>query len=409
MTTALSASTPLAYWLAYQERTHPKAIDLGLERSRAVAQRLGLLPARATTLTVAGTNGKGSSVTLAAAIYQAAGYRTGRYTSPHLLRYNERVAIDGVEASDVALCRAFAAIEAARGDISLTYFEFGTLAALWLFREAGVEVQVLEVGLGGRLDSVNIVDADCALVTNIGLDHIDWLGSDRDSIGYEKAGIMRPGRPAVSVEDQPPRRLIEHAASIGAQLRRLGPDYDFARHADGRWDWRGASERYAGLPACWPRSGPCRACGRCRKRRSARRCLRCAWPGASSSLATPSSTSPTMSNRRPFWRIICASKAWVEKPGWCWACSPTSRWKASARCWRRWCRARISARCRRRADLPRPSYATGRRTAGLPAKPPAAWPKPTGWRAPAPHPGTASWCAVRFSQLQLSRNYCVDQ
>jgi dihydrofolate synthase/folylpolyglutamate synthase len=249
MTTALSASTPLADWLAYQERTHPKAIDLGLERSRAVAQRLGLLPARATTLTVAGTNGKGSSVTLAAAIYQAAGYRTGRYTSPHLLRYNERVAIDGVEASDVALCRAFAAIEAARGDISLTYFEFGTLAALWLFREAGVEVQVLEVGLGGRLDSVNIVDADCALVTNIGLDHIDWLGSDRDSIGYEKAGIMRPGRPAVSVEDQPPRRLIEHAASIGAQLRRLGPDYDFARHADGRWDWRGASERYAGLPA----------------------------------------------------------------------------------------------------------------------------------------------------------------
>ncbi len=249
MTTALSASSPLADWLAYQERAHPKAIDLGLERSREVAQRLGLLPARATTLTVAGTNGKGSSVTLAAAIYQAAGYRTGRYLSPHLLRYNERIAIDGIEASDEALCRAFAAIEAARGDISLTYFEFGTLAALWLFREAAVEVQVLEVGLGGRLDSVNIVDADCALITNIGLDHTDWLGSDRDSIGYEKAGIMRPGRPAVSVELQPPRRLAEHADSIGVPLRRLGRDYDYVQHHDDRWDWHGAAARYASLPA----------------------------------------------------------------------------------------------------------------------------------------------------------------
>src|SRR5581483_5586924 len=249
MSSALSGSSPLADWLAYQERTHPKAIDLGLERSRQVAQRLGLLPARATTLIVAGTNGKGSSVTLAAAIYQAAGYRTGRYLSPHLLRYNERVAIDGVEAGDEALCRAFAAIEAAREGITLTYFEFGTLAALWLFREAAVEVQVLEVGLGGRLDSVNIVDADCALITNIGLDHTDWLGSDRDSIGYEKAGIMRPGRPAVSAEDEPPRRLLEHAERIGAPLRRLGRDYRYVRHADGRWDWRGGAVRRSGLPA----------------------------------------------------------------------------------------------------------------------------------------------------------------
>ncbi len=249
MTTALSATSPLADWLAYQERTHPKAIELGLERSREVALRLGLLPAQATTLTVAGTNGKGSSVTLAAGIYQAAGYRVGRYTSPHLLRYNERVAIDGVEVPDAALCRAFAAIEEARREISLTYFEFGTLAALWLFRQAAVEVQVLEVGLGGRLDSVNIVDADCALITNIGLDHTDWLGSDRDSIGYEKAGIMRPGRPAISGETQPPRRLLEHAAMIGAPLRRLGADYDFTRNADGSWNWRGAGSRYTGLPA----------------------------------------------------------------------------------------------------------------------------------------------------------------
>jgi dihydrofolate synthase/folylpolyglutamate synthase len=249
MTIAPSASSPLADWLAYQERTHPKAIELGLERTRTVARRLGLLPARATTLTVAGTNGKGSSVTLAAAIYRAAGYRTGRYLSPHLLRYNERVAIDGVDLPDEAYCRAFAAIEAARGEIPLTYFEFGTLAALWLFREAGVEVQVLEVGLGGRLDAVNIVDADCALITNIGLDHTDWLGADRDSIGYEKAGVMRPNRPAVSVEAEPPRRLLDHAESIGAPLRRLGLDYGFTAHADGRWDWRSEAQGYADLPA----------------------------------------------------------------------------------------------------------------------------------------------------------------
>jgi len=249
MITAPSASSPLADWLAYQERTHPKAIELGLERSRAVAQRLDLLPAKATTLTVAGTNGKGSSVTLAAEIYRAAGYRTGRYLSPHLLRYNERVAVDGVDLPDAAFCRAFAAIEAARGELPLTYFEFGTLAALWLFREAAVEVQVLEVGLGGRLDAVNIVDADCALVTNIGLDHTDWLGADRDSIGYEKAGIMRGGRPAVSAEAEPPRRLLDHAEAIGAPLRRLERDYGYTVHAGGGWDWRGLSQGYAGLPA----------------------------------------------------------------------------------------------------------------------------------------------------------------
>ncbi len=244
-----SASTPLADWLAYQERTHPKAIELGLERTRVVAQRLRLLPAQALTLTVAGTNGKGSSVTLAADIYRAAGYRVGRFTSPHLLRYNERVAIDGVEVSDEALCRAFAAIETARAEIPLTYFEFGTLAALWLFHEAAVQVQVLEVGLGGRLDAVNIIDADCALITNIGLDHTDWLGPDRDSVGYEKAGIMRAGKPAVYVETVPPRRLLDHAAAVGAPLALLGRDFSHSRNADGSWNWQGEGLAYAALPA----------------------------------------------------------------------------------------------------------------------------------------------------------------
>ena len=249
MTSDLPAARSLADWLTYQERTHPKAIELGLERTRVVAQRLGLLPAQALTLTVAGTNGKGSSVTLAADIYRAAGYRVGRFTSPHLMRYNERVAIDGIEASDEALCRAFAAIETARAEIPLTYFEFGTLAALWLFREAAVQVQVLEVGLGGRLDAVNIVDADCALVTNIGLDHTDWLGPDRDSIGYEKAGIMRAGKPAVYVEMAPPQRLLDHAAAVGAPLALLGHEFSYSRNADGSWNWQGDGRAYTALPA----------------------------------------------------------------------------------------------------------------------------------------------------------------
>ncbi|MDR3415634.1 MAG: bifunctional tetrahydrofolate synthase/dihydrofolate synthase [Nevskia sp.] len=245
----MNSSWSLADWLSYQERLHPKAIELGLERVREVALRLDLLPARAVTLTVVGTNGKGSSVALAAEIYRAAGYRVGRYLSPHLLRYNERVAIDGQDVPDEALCEAFAAVEAARGAIALTYFEFGTLAALWLFRRAGVEVQVLEVGLGGRLDAVNIVDADCALVTNIGLDHTEWLGLDRDSIGYEKAGVMRGNRPAVYAEALPPARLLQHAEAVGARLLLAGRDFSFERSEDGGWNWHGAGAAYARLPA----------------------------------------------------------------------------------------------------------------------------------------------------------------
>ncbi|PPE72805.1 bifunctional tetrahydrofolate synthase/dihydrofolate synthase [Solimonas fluminis] len=242
-----TAAWTLADWLAWQEQLHPKSIELGLERVRSVALRLGLLPARAVTLTIAGTNGKGSSSTLAAAICREAGYRTGLYTSPHLQRYNERVMIDGVPASDAQLCRAFAAIEQARAATPLTYFEFGTLAALWLFREADVQVQVLEVGLGGRLDAVNIVDPDAALITNIGLDHTDWLGADRESIGREKAGILRPGRPAVLVERHPPESVLQIAQDLGVPLLRLGRDYDFAPR-DGAWRWRGPAGALDDLP-----------------------------------------------------------------------------------------------------------------------------------------------------------------
>lgn len=229
------AGAALADWLSYQEALHPKSIALGLDRVGAVARKLGLPSNLPRTLTIAGTNGKGSSATLAALIYRQAGYRVGLYTSPHLLRYNERVAVDGVDASDEDLCTAFAEIEHARGSIPLTYFEFGTLAALWLFRQSEVQVQVLEVGLGGRLDAVNLVDADAALVTSIGLDHTEWLGNDRESIGAEKAAVFRSHRPAICTDLDPPESIAITAQRIGARLQRLGTDF-WVRSDAGTWD-----------------------------------------------------------------------------------------------------------------------------------------------------------------------------
>ncbi len=237
----------LADWLSWQEKLHPRDIALGLGRVGEVARRLGLTEDVPPTLTIGGTNGKGSSAHLAALIYQQAGYRIGLYTSPHLLRYNERVRINGELASDEALCRAFVAIDAARGDISLTYFEFGTLAALWLFREAQVQVQVLEVGLGGRLDAVNILDADVALITSIGIDHQDWLGDSREAIAREKAGIFRAGRAAVVAEPQPPASLIEVADSGAARLVLRGRDFEPETTASG-WRWRGVGRTLDDLP-----------------------------------------------------------------------------------------------------------------------------------------------------------------
>ena len=239
--------TTLDDWLRWQETLHPRAIELGLERMRTVLRRLQPDTPPFAVITVGGTNGKGSCVAFLDAILRAAGYRVGAYTSPHLLRYHERIRVDGVEADDEALCQAFARIDAKRGDISLTYFEFGTLAALERFREAGVEVAVLEVGLGGRLDAVNVVDADAALVASIGIDHVDWLGLDRDSIGYEKAGIYRPGRPAICAEPDPPPRLLEHAHAIGSKLLRVGYDYDFTR-VGATWRWRSAESHFEALP-----------------------------------------------------------------------------------------------------------------------------------------------------------------
>ena len=223
-------------WLELLEQRHAQTIQLGLERVATVRTRLGRDP-DAVVITVGGTNGKGSCCAMLEAILLAEGYRVGCYTSPHLLRYNERVRLDGKDVADDTLIVGFAAVEAARGDTALTYFEHGTLAAWSIFCAAKPEVIILEVGLGGRLDAVNVFDADCALVTSIALDHMDYLGSSRDSIGFEKAGIFRGGRPAVCGDPQPPATLLAHAAAVGAQLWVSGRDFGFGgdRQQWGYW------------------------------------------------------------------------------------------------------------------------------------------------------------------------------
>ncbi len=249
---AVPSATParfatLAEWLKWQEGLHYPAIALGLERCRSVAQTLGLLPAPFVVLTVGGTNGKGSSTTLLDLILRKSGYKVGKYTSPHLCRYNERICINGIEISDTDLCRAFDKVDRARGEITLTFFEFGTLAALLLFRETGIDVAVMEVGLGGRLDAVNILDADVALITTIDLDHENWLGPDRESIGVEKAGIFRPGQSAVCADPDPPASIAEHAVRIGAVLHQSGQEFGFTEHGD-TWDWHCEGRLWRGLP-----------------------------------------------------------------------------------------------------------------------------------------------------------------
>jgi dihydrofolate synthase/folylpolyglutamate synthase len=231
----------LDQWLDHQQRQHPNAIALGLDRARIVARRLRLTRPARHVITVAGTNGKGSAVAFLEAIARAAGLHVGAYTSPHLLRYNERVRIDGVDASDTDLVAAFERIESARtadGEpIPLTYFEYGTLAALALFEQAGLDLAILEVGLGGRLDAVNIVDADVAVITTVDLDHQDWLGADREAIGLEKAGVMRAGKPVVLGERDPPSSVLRHAYRIGASAVRAGCDF-LIDDIDGGWRWR---------------------------------------------------------------------------------------------------------------------------------------------------------------------------
>ena len=240
------SSLTLADWLARLERAHPSAIELGLERVARVRDAMGLRPGFPVIL-VGGTNGKGSTCAYLEAILRAQGYKTGLYTSPHLLRYNERVRIGGAEAADAEIAAGLQAVEAARGEVSLSYFEHGTLGALWQFVQAGVEVAILEVGLGGRLDAVNVFEPAVAVVTTVDLDHQGWLGTTREAIGFEKAGIFRAGRPAICGDADPPHSLLRHARAIGAPLLRAGLDFSFARTADG-WQFRMGEIELANLP-----------------------------------------------------------------------------------------------------------------------------------------------------------------
>lgn len=236
-------------WLAHCERLHPHNIDMGLERVGEVARRMALR-FDCPVITVAGTNGKGSTCAMIEAIALQAGYRTGVYSSPHLVHFQERCRIHGEIVAADALLEHFAAVESARtlngNAISLTYFEFTTLAILRLMSHSLLDVAILEVGLGGRLDATNIVDADCAVITSIDIDHVEFLGPDRESIGREKAGIMRTGRPVVVSDPMPPQSVIDHAREIGADLWRFGHDFNFSGDKQ-QWSWAGRGRRYSGM------------------------------------------------------------------------------------------------------------------------------------------------------------------
>ncbi|MDN3986465.1 bifunctional tetrahydrofolate synthase/dihydrofolate synthase [Zwartia vadi] len=232
---------PLDTWLLYLESLHPSKIDMGLDRVRAVANRLSL-DSPAIKIVVGGTNGKGSTCAMLESILLAAGYRVGLYTSPHLVTFNERARVNGDIVKDAELIRQFEAVEAARNGVSLTYFEFTTLAILRLFAQSSLDVMVLEVGLGGRLDAVNIVDADCSIVTSVDIDHVDWLGDTREKIGFEKAHIFRAGRPAIVSDPAPPQSLLDYAQQIGADLWLFARDFNYSGDRQ-QWAFGGREQR----------------------------------------------------------------------------------------------------------------------------------------------------------------------
>ena len=235
----------LQEWLTHCERLHPQNIDMGLERVAAVAKKMGL-QFGCPVITVAGTNGKGSTCAMLESILREAGYRTGMFTSPHLVFFEERCKLNGQAASASVLTQHFAKVEAMRGDISLTYFEFTALAIFSCLASASLDVVILEVGLGGRLDAVNVIDTDCAIITSIDLDHTEWLGNDRESIGREKAGIMRGGKPVIISDPHPPASLAQHAATVGAMVWQSGSDFHFSGDQQ-QWRWYGEGRTWAGL------------------------------------------------------------------------------------------------------------------------------------------------------------------
>jgi len=240
----------LAGWLQWQEGFHPRSIDLGLERAESVFNALNPEGIKPTTIIVAGTNGKGSCITFLEAIYRAQGYRVGAYTSPHILSYNERIRIDGIPVDDELICQAFERIDSVRNDTSLSYFEFGTLAALDIFWQSDLDIQLLEVGLGGRLDAINIIDSDVSLITSICIDHVDWLGETREAIGYEKAGVFRTGVPVIIGDDNPPKSMLQQAEIKKSPVLLINQAFDFERQQSG-WDWHYEGknkQQYLSLP-----------------------------------------------------------------------------------------------------------------------------------------------------------------
>ncbi len=242
------ATSSLAMWLDYLNTIHSSAIDLGLERVGRVAKQAQLTKPAPFIITVAGTNGKGSTCALMEAILLDAGYKVGVYSSPHLIRYNERVRINGVDASDQLHVAAFDFVERQRGTTTLSLFEFGTLAALRIFQQEKVDVLLLEVGLGGRLDATNVVDHDVSVITSLAIDHVDWLGSDINVIGYEKAGIFRAGKPAICGQPQAPGSVAAHADDIGADLHQVGIQYDYRLVDEHTWCWNSGPYQLDELP-----------------------------------------------------------------------------------------------------------------------------------------------------------------
>jgi len=238
----------LKEWLSWQESLHPVEIDLGLDRIARVWRRMAVGSPAFTVITISGTNGKGSCVAMLDAIYRAAGYKVGTYTSPHIKQYNERISINGAMVSDDALCEAFDLVDCSRADTSLTYFEFGTLAAFAIFQRLDLDIVILEVGLGGRLDAVNVWDADIAVISSIGLDHQSWLGNTRELIALEKAGIARSGHPTICGDPNPPHTLMDYLTQIGSPLYLTNREFQFSKTNQQSWLWQSDSQRFSELP-----------------------------------------------------------------------------------------------------------------------------------------------------------------
>ncbi len=237
----------LQAWLNWQEQFHPRLIDLGLERVTEVFNKLHPVYTKPLTIIVGGTNGKGSCIAFLEAIYKAQGYKVGAYTSPEIIHYRERIKINGKAVSDEMICEAFARIDSVRSDVSLSYFEFGTLAAIDIFVRANLDIQLLEVGLGGRLDAVNIIDADVSLISSICIDHVDWLGGTREAIGLEKAGIFRANKPAIIGDNNPPSSLINAGKEKQTLLRCINQDFNYQLNTK-EWHWQSPTQNYIHLP-----------------------------------------------------------------------------------------------------------------------------------------------------------------